>query len=86
MGTEEPMGLNYWPRRPYSAEFYSGGTARLLNSKDEIDDLIADDRRDILVVLQAYVELVPKDILAHFEEMHVFGNKVVFVEKPNQEL
>jgi hypothetical protein len=49
---------------------------------EEVAALLANDRRDFLVVRRAYQAALPKDLLDCFAEVEDVGEDVLLLEKP----
>lgn len=73
---------NYYGKRSYSAEFYSGGKARCLITADELRGLAGNGERDVLEIHRQLLRRVPDDVLRHFTEQSEIGDDLIFVEKP----
>ena len=82
MSVDSPSVLNYWPKRIYSAEFYSRGAAKAVVQPEEIAALLTNDERDFLVVRKAYQSAIPQDLLDSFTEVEEVGGDVLMLEKP----
>ena len=75
-------GITYWHDRFYSAEFYTGGRSRYIQTTAELAPLLANHRRDFFVVRTDGVPNIPPGFLKHFREVGVFGRVTLFLENP----
>lgn len=80
-GLNDGGNLNYLYDRPYSAEFYSRGTAGEIKSLSRIMDLFKNDKIDYLAARKSYIPSIPQEILSKFEKKDEINKYVLFKEK-----
>ena len=68
----------FW--RPFSAEFYSGGTAGEIPFVSEIEKLYKDGQKDYLAVKDDRVSAIPSDIRLKFRKIKEVNGYVLFQE------
>ena len=73
--------LYYFHRRPFSAEFYSGGAAGEISSGSDIKNLFKDDQKAYLAVKDNRLMTIPEDIISKFDTKNKFNGYVLFQEK-----
>ncbi len=77
----EGENLYYFHWRPFSAEFYSRGTAGEIKSASQITDLFENGKTDYLALKKAYISSIPEDTLLKFEKVENINKYVLFREK-----
>jgi 4-amino-4-deoxy-L-arabinose transferase-like glycosyltransferase len=80
-GMSDGGSLNYLYDRPYSAEFYSRGTAGEIKSVSRIMDLFENDKIDYLAARESFISSIPQDILSRFEKKERINRYVLLKEK-----
>ncbi|MGD9420190.1 MAG: ArnT family glycosyltransferase [Verrucomicrobiota bacterium JB025] len=66
LGSDSGASLYYWKRRVYSAEFYSGGTVRTLETDEDLRRLLSNDSRDFLAIYPGHLNKLPDWFLRSF--------------------
>jgi len=74
--------LVYWKERYYSAEFYTRGKARRIDSGGALARLITDARRDFLAIRPRDIGDIPANVMDRFSPIGQFGKVMLFLEKP----
>lgn len=77
--------LVYWRKRYYSAEFYTRGKLRQIETEEALSRLVSDQRRDFFVVRPGSLPKISSDLMAHFAPIGQFGRVLLFLEKPLNE-
>ncbi len=70
----------YFMDRPFSARFYSKGTALLADNKHQLTQNLTDEQ-DILVIKEKFISSLPKDFLEQFREEHQYRDWLLFIER-----
>jgi len=79
---EESGGIYYWQKRYYSAEFYTGGEAKTLETKEKLDALLENQQRDFIVVRKNRIERLPPEFPEHFRFVGTYGRDALYYEIP----
>ncbi len=83
---QDPQGttrLYYLYRRPFSAEFYSRGKARLLKSPKQMREVITPGTPVYFAVEAPYVKGLPADLKACLDDMGRYGRYVLLRTTPS---
>ncbi len=73
--------LFYWKKRYYSAEFYTAGRVRTIESGERLEDLLQNGTRDFLSVRQSKLKQLPEGFIEHFDYEGTFGKDDLYYEK-----
>ena len=79
--TEHEGSLFYWGKRPYSAQFYSRGNARLITEEGQFAALLENHKMDFLVVKNNDLDDLPFDLPQYFTEQRHFERYSLWAEK-----
>jgi len=79
--TKHEDNLFYWRKRPYSAQFYSRGNARLITEESQFAALLVNRKTDFLMVKKKDLDDFPVDLLAYFRALRQFEHYSLWVEK-----
>tara|TARA_R110002124_G_scaffold44904_2_gene136309 strand:+ start:89 stop:1528 length:1440 start_codon:yes stop_codon:yes gene_type:complete len=74
--------LIYWKKRYYSAEFYTQGTSKRINTLDALSAYLSDNRRDFLVIRPAALKALSDEMRDRFALIGPFGKDLLLLEKP----
>ena len=74
----------YWQDRFYSAEFYTAGKSKRIDTDAALGALLSDNRRDFFAVRIKSLPGIPTHVLSHFSRVGDFGNIRLFLENPLQ--
>ena len=73
--------LSYLFKRPFSAEFYSRGSAAEIISASQLNALFANTHKDYLVIKKRYLQQIPEQMIGRFEKIEKINGYYIFVEK-----
>ncbi|MCP4114436.1 MAG: glycosyltransferase family 39 protein [Desulfobacteraceae bacterium] len=73
--------LTYLFKKPFSADFYSRGTAGRLDSVAGLDSLLNDAARDVVAVRKKYLHRIPGPVLARFIKGEEINGYLLLMEK-----
>ena len=76
----------YWRKRYYSAEYYTEGKSKRIESLPELSAYLADNRRDFLVIRPGNLKDIPRTMLDRFNPIGPFGKDLLYLEKPTDSL
>jgi 4-amino-4-deoxy-L-arabinose transferase-like glycosyltransferase len=82
MKSPDSGGLYYWHKRYYSADFYSGGVAKTLESDQALDALLENQKRDFISVRDSRIDKMPPEFAGHFQFIGMFGRDALYYEMP----
>lgn len=77
--------ITYWGRRSFSADFYTQNRANYITRTSGIEALMNNDVRDAVAVGRDNAQAVAPLFEDGFENVGVFGRRVLFIEKTNVE-
>ncbi|WP_309489034.1 ArnT family glycosyltransferase [Oceaniferula flava] len=80
--TEPPGNLYYWRKRFYSAEFYTQGRAKKLETDAELHAILNNGEQDFLAVRSSSLESLPADCLGRFKNRGTIGKMTLLQERP----
>lgn len=72
----------YWKKRYYSAEFYTEGRSKRIESLPALSAYLVDNRRDFLVIRPGNLKEIPRAMLDRFDPIGPFGKDLLYLEKP----
>jgi 4-amino-4-deoxy-L-arabinose transferase-like glycosyltransferase len=72
--------LFYWQKRYYSAEFYTAGQVKVIDSTEQLESILDNGRRDFLAMRKNKVDSIPSEILKHFQQIDFYGKDVLYYE------
>jgi hypothetical protein len=73
--------LSYLFHRPFSAEFYSRGSAAEILSASQLNILFENAHKDYLVIKEKYMQQIPEQMIEQFEKVEKINGYYLFVEK-----
>ena len=73
--------LSYLFNRPFSAEFYSRGSAAEIISASQLNTLFENTNKDYLVVKERHMQEISEQLIDRFEKIEKINGYYLFVEK-----
>jgi 4-amino-4-deoxy-L-arabinose transferase-like glycosyltransferase len=73
--------LTYLFKKPFSADFYSRGTAGRLDSVEGLDKLLNDATMDVVALRKKYLQHIPGPVLARFVKWKEINGYLLLKEK-----
>ncbi|MRI32108.1 hypothetical protein EOPP23_03750 [Endozoicomonas sp. OPT23] len=70
----------YFMDRPFSARFYSNGTALLADNQSELTESLT-EHQDILVTKKKFIAHLPEGTLKNFRKEHQYRDWILFIER-----
>lgn len=78
--------ITYLDKRRYSAEFYSGAQINYISDPSDIERLHNNARHDAVAVPENVLPELDRAVIDRFQNVGLFRDKYLFVEKPDAEL
>ncbi len=77
--------LVYWPKRPFSGQFYSQGQARVVEDRDKLVELIDDDSRALYLVMKSkHKTMLPQGVQDKLQLITVSGEHQLWTSIRNK--
>lgn len=73
--------LVYIGSRPYSAEFYSHGTAQIAATPEAVKQYLSDKQEDVFVINKKDLERLPENVKANLSTLVDYGTYEILVNK-----
>ena len=69
--------LFYWHKRYYSAEFYTQGKTKVIQSPEDIQNILSNNSRDFLAIRKKYISHLPFDLESNFSQVANFKKNII---------
>lgn len=73
-----PDSIYYWQLRVFSADYYSGGRATVLDNVEDIENMLAERKPFYLVMKNSQFDALPKGLQASLRKLGEYSRKAIY--------